>query len=165
MTHRSIWSYVGAALLSAVGVLTLAAKPEAAGSSEGGGDQARVREPTSTGDACVIASWPGMVVRQRHVEQLRSQVLPPPTGDRAKRWAVDVLLASWDEHGGITDQTPEEHLRAYRTWLAAHGPRAHRSEQGRAANVADDMRALRARAGVVLGPCHPSESAGTREGP
>jgi len=136
-----------------------ASKPEAHGP--------RVRGAAST--LAVYASKPGGSLGHR-------AGLAPPGGltlpdwvstcfliprDRGTRWAVDVLLTSWDQQGPITEHTPREHLDAYRAWLVAHGAREQGSVPERAELAVNAIRDLRRHAGSSFGPCYPGSETDT----
>lgn len=77
---------------------------------------ADVRQPADA--SCVVAQIGGEVLSSDDVEQLRALVRPAPSGDSAKRWAIDVALAQWDRAGRIRDASPGDMLRSYRELLA-----------------------------------------------
>ena len=74
--------------------------------------------PPGSGSACVVASIGGEELTNVHVAAMQVLVQPAPSGDAAKRWAVDAALARWAVAGRIGDAPARAWLSAYRQTLA-----------------------------------------------
>lgn len=110
-------------------------------------------DATAPGEDCVVAEWDDgrRALTHADVVALSAAILPSPSGDEAKRWALDVHLAAWDLGA---PGTPRELLAAHRAWLGAHGFDLD-GKRGDSSRLREARERLFARARLVPGDCAP----------